>query len=114
MIGITISNKSKLQSSMVNSDGFEMNADDWRENTSGESRNEMKGGRDEEEDVDHEKDHDYKMITSTSTRKSARKKRSSSKNDNRKMKHVKGKRIKSNRRHGYRVLYAKDVVSSNR
>ena len=114
MIEITISTKSKLQSSMEHSDGTEMNADFSRENTSGELPNAMKGGIDEEEDADHQRNHEHKMIISTPTRKYARNKRSSSKGDNRKMKHVKKKRIKNNRHHGYRILYAKDVVSSNR
>ena len=113
MIEITISTNSKLRNSMVNSDGTEMNADFSRENTSGESPNAMKGGSDEEEDPDHQKNHEHKMITSTPTRKYARNKKSSSKSDNRRMKHVKKKRIKNNRHHGYRILYAKDVVSSN-
>ena len=113
LIEITISTKSKLQSSMVNSDGTEMNADLSRDNTSGESRNEIKGGSDEEEDADHQKPHENGIITSTLIRKSTRNKRSSSKSDSRKMKHVKRKRIKNKRHHGYRILYAKDVVSSN-
>ena len=114
MIQITISTKSKLQGSMVNSDGTEMNANLSRENNSGKSRNEMKDGDEEEEDADHETNHANRMITSTPTRESARNKRSSSKSDSRKIKHVKKKKIKNNRRHGYRILYAKDVVSSNR
>ena len=114
MIQIAISTKSKLQGSMVNSDGTEMNADLSRENNSGKSRNEMKGGSEEKEDADHETNHENRMITSTLTRESARNKRSSSKSDSRKTKHAKKKKMKNNRRHGYRVLYAKDVVSSNR
>ena len=114
MIKITISTKSKLQSSMENLDGAEINADFSRENTSGESLNSMKGGGDEEEDADHQKNHEHQMITSTPTRKYDRNKRSSSKSDNKKMKHVKRKRIENKRHHGYRILYAKDVVSSNR
>jgi len=113
MIEITISTKNTLQSLMVNSDGTEMNVDFSRENTSGESLNSMKGGGDEEEDADHQKNHKHQMITSTPTRESARNKRSSSKSDSKKMKHVKKKKIKNNRHHGYRILYAKDVVSSN-
>ena len=114
MIQIAISPKSKLQGSMVNSDGTEMNANLSRENNSGKSRNEMKDGDVEEEDADHETNHENRMITSTPTRESARNKRSSSKSDSRKIKHVKKKKIKNNRHHGYRILYAKDVVSSNR
>ena len=113
LIEITISTKSKLQSPMVTSDGTKINADFSRENTSRESRNEMKGGSDEEEDADHKKPHENGIITSTLIRKSTRNKRSSSKSDSRKMKHAKRKRIKNNRHHGYRILYAKDVVSSN-
>ena len=113
MIQIAISTKSKLQGSMVNSDGTEMNAALSRENNSGKSRNEIKGGSEDEEDADHETNHENRMITSTPTRESARNKRSSSKSDSRKMKHVKRKRIKNKRHHGYRILYAKDVVSSN-
>ena len=114
MIQITISTKSKLQGSMVNSDGTEMNANLSRENNSGKSRNEMKDGDEEEEDADHEANHENRMITSTPTRESARNKRSSSKSDSRKVNHVKKKRIKNKRNHGYRILYAKDVVSSKR
>ena len=111
---MTISTERKLQSSLAESDGTKTNADFSRENTSGESRNEMKGESDEEEDADHEKTHENRIITSTLIRKSARKKRSSSISDSRKMNHVKKKRIKNNRNHGYRILYAKDEVSSKR
>ena len=114
MIQIAISTKSKLQGFMVNFDGAEMNAALLRENSSGKSRNEMKGRSEEEEDADRKTNHENRMITSTPTRESARNKRSSSKSDSRKIKHVKKKKIKNNRRHGYRILYAKDVVSSNR
>ena len=114
MIQIAISTRSKLQGSMVNSDGTEMNAALSRENNSGKSRNEIKGGSEDEEDADHETNAENRMITSTPTRESARNKKSSSKSDSRKIKHVKKKKIKNSRHHGYRILYAKDVVSSNR
>lgn len=113
IIEITISTNNTVQSSMEISDGTERNTDFSRENTSGKSPNAMKGGSDEEEDADHQKNHEHKMITSTPTPKYARSKRSGSNSDNRQMKHVKKKRIKNARHHGYRVLYAKDVVSSN-
>ena len=113
LIEITISTKCKLQSPMVTSDGTKINSDFSRESTSGESRNEMKGGSDAEEDAYHKTPLEKGIITSTLIRKSTRNKRSSTKSDSRKIKHVKRKRIKNNRHHGYRILYAKDVVSSN-